>query len=149
MAIGPDGNLYVANASSGANNIVEFNGLTGAPIGTFATGLNGPTALRDDSLDGNFYATNFGNFSGNTVSKIAGSGPTEGTVLGTFGSGHALPTSLAIDGTGDIYVGEFGAGAVNKYDASGNLLSSGAVSSTGGISLRRMAVYWRPASFPI
>jgi DNA-binding beta-propeller fold protein YncE len=134
MAFGPDGNLYVANSSAGANNIVEFNGATGAPIGTFASGLNGPTALRYNSFDGNFYTTNFGNFAGNTVSKIAASGPTAGTVLGTFGSGHALPTSLAIDGTGNVYVGEFGAGAVNKYDASGNLLSTGTVGSTGGIS---------------
>jgi hypothetical protein len=130
MAYGPDGNLYVANASSGANNIVEFNGLTGAPIGTFASGLNGPTALRYDSHDGNFYATNFGNFTGNTVSKIN----TSGTVLGTFGSGHALPTSLAIDGTGNIYVGEFGLGAVNKFDSSGNLLAQGIVNAAGGVS---------------
>ena len=29
MAFGPDGNLFVANSSAGANNIVEFNGATG------------------------------------------------------------------------------------------------------------------------
>jgi DNA-binding beta-propeller fold protein YncE len=130
MAYGPDGNLYVANASAGANNIVEFNGLTGAPMGTFATGLNGPTAVRYDSHDGNFYTTNFGNFAGNTVSQIN----TAGTVLGNFGSGHALPTSLAIDNTGNVYVGEFGAGVVNKYDSSGTLQATGTVNSTGGIS---------------
>lgn len=130
MAYGPDGNLYVANASAGANNIVEFNGQTGAPIGTFASGLNGPTGLRYDSLDGNFYATNFGNFGGNTVSKISSSG----AVLGNFGSGHQLPTSIAVDGGGNIYVGEFGAGAVKKFDATGNLLASGSVGATGGLS---------------
>lgn len=130
MAYGPDGNLYVANASAGANNILEFNGLTGAPLGTFVSGLNGPTALRYNSHDGNFYTTNFGNFTGNTVSKISAAG----AVLGNFGSGHALPTSVAIDNTGNVYVGEFGGGAVNKYDASGTLQTSGTVNSTGGIS---------------
>src|SRR5262249_34262224 len=130
MAYGPDGNLYVANASAGANNIVEFNGQTGAAIGTLASGLNGPTGLRYDSFDGNFYATNFGNFGGNTVSKISSSG----TVLGNFGSGHALPTSIAIDTDGNIYVGEFGAGAVKKFDATGILLATGTVGATGGLS---------------
>ena len=81
-------------------------------------------------LDGNFYATNFGNFAGNTVSKISSTG----AVLGNFGSGHALPTSIAIDGTGNIYISEFGAGAVNKYDSGGNLLASGSVGAAGGIS---------------
>src|SRR5262249_55759447 len=59
MAFGPDGNLYVADASAGANNILKFNGQTGAPLGVFASGLNGPTALRYDAIDGNFYTTNF------------------------------------------------------------------------------------------
>ena len=130
MAYGPDGNLYVANASNGANNIVEFNGLTGAPMGTFVSGLNGPTGLRYDSFDGNFYATNFGNFGGNTVSKIS----TSGTLLGNFGSGHALPTSIAIDGSGSIYIGEFGQGAVKKFDQAGNLLASGTIGAAGGLS---------------
>ena len=130
MAYGPDGNLYVANASLGANDIVEFDGQTGAPLGTFATGLNGPTGLRYDSIDGNFYATNFGNFAGNTVSKINAAG----TVLGNFGTGHALPTSIAIDPTGNVYIGEFGSGAVNKYAANGALLATGSVPATGGIS---------------
>jgi Dockerin type I domain len=130
MAYGPDGNLYVANASLGANDIVKFDGQTGAPLGTFATGLNGPTGLRYDSIDGNFYATNFGNFAGSTVSKINAAG----TVLGNFGTGHALPTSIAIDPTGNIYIGEFGSGAVNKYAANGALLATGSVPATGGIS---------------
>jgi DNA-binding beta-propeller fold protein YncE len=130
MAIGPDGNLYVANASAGANNILKFNGQTGAPLGVFASGLNGPTALRYDSVDGNFYTTNFGNFAGTTVSKINSAG----TVLGTFGTGHNLPTSLAVDGTGNIYVGEFGTGTVNKYDPTGNLLATGTVPSVGNLS---------------
>ena len=130
MAYGPDGNLYVANATAGANNIVEFNGQTGASIGVFASGLNGPTGLRYDSLDGNFYATNFGNFAGNTVSRIN----TSGMVLGNFGSGHQLPTSIAIDTGGNIYVGEFGAGAVKKFNAAGSLLATGTVGATGGLS---------------
>jgi DNA-binding beta-propeller fold protein YncE len=86
--------------------------------------------LRYDSFDGNFYATNFGNFGGNTVSRIN----TSGTVLGSFGSGHALPTSIAIDPGGNIYVGEFGAGAVKKFDPTGNLLATGSVGATGGLS---------------
>jgi DNA-binding beta-propeller fold protein YncE len=130
MAYGPDGNLYVANATYGANNIVEFNGLTGAPIGTFVSGLNGPTGLRYDAFDGNFYAANFGSFSGNTVSKIS----TSGTVLGNFGTGHQSPTSVAVDGGGNIYVSEFGAGQVKKFDATGNLLATGSVGATGGLS---------------
>ena len=130
MAIGPDGNLYVANASAGANNIVKFNGQTGATLGTFVSGLNGPTGLRYDSHDGNFYAANFGNFAGTTVSQIN----TSGTVLGPFGSGHALPTSIAIDTTGNVYIGEFGLGAVNKYNPNGTLLATGTVGATGGLS---------------
>ncbi|HEY2761352.1 MAG TPA: dockerin type I domain-containing protein, partial [Pirellulales bacterium] len=130
MTYGPDGNLYVANATVGANDIVEFNGLTGAPMGTFAAGLNGPTGLRYNSADGNFYATNFGSFAGNTVSKISSAGD----VLGNFGSGHSLPTSIAIDGAGNIYVSEFGTGSVNKYDPGGSLLASGSVGAAGGIS---------------
>lgn len=130
MAYGPDGNLYVVNASAGANNIAEFNGQTGAPMGVFASGLNGPTGLRYDPFDGNFYVANFGNFTGTTVSKISSAG----TVLGNFGSGHSLPTSLAIDSSGNIYVGEFGAGAVKKFGPTGNLLATGPVGSPGGLS---------------
>jgi hypothetical protein len=132
LAYGPDGNLYVSNASAGANNIVKFDGQTGAPLGVFASGLNGPTGLRynNNPLDPSFYAANFGNFAGNTVSKI---NATTG-VATNFGSGHALPTSIAVDGSGNVYVGEFGLGGVNKYDSTGAPLTSGTVGATGGVS---------------
>jgi MYXO-CTERM domain-containing protein len=133
MAYGPDGNLYIANSSSGANNIVKFNGQTGAALGVFASSLNGPTGLRYNGNPGdpNFFTTNFGSFSGTTVSKI---NATTG-IPANFGSGHALPTSIEVDGSGNVYVGEFGLGLVNKYNAAGTLLTqSGPVGATGGIS---------------
>ncbi|HEY2893150.1 MAG TPA: PEP-CTERM sorting domain-containing protein, partial [Pirellulales bacterium] len=104
-----------------------------APLGVFASGLNGPTGLRYNGNPGdpNFFTTNFGSFSGTTVSKINAN-----TAAATdFGSDHHLPTSIELDGSGNVYVGEFGLGLVKKYNSAGTLLAtSGPVGATGGIS---------------
>lgn len=73
------GNLFVASA--GANEVVEFNGATGAYVQTFVTagsgGLSGPTAL-DFGPDGNLYVTSFND---DSIKRYDGS---NGAFIDTF-----------------------------------------------------------------
>src|SRR5262249_10577355 len=54
VALGPDGNIYVAVHNT--NQIVRFNGTTFAPMGAFISGLSGPVGLNFGP-DGNLFVT--------------------------------------------------------------------------------------------
>ena len=96
MRYGPDGNLYVS--SLGSNQVLEFNGKTGAFVKVFAQGpqLNSPTDLRFGP-DGNLYVANL---AGNSVAVFnAQTGQPVVTPAGNgiFATGGNLssPTSLS------------------------------------------------------
>lgn len=112
MAFGPDGNLYVA--SSGADAVMRYDGLTGESMGAFVHGGPGCSALAFGP-DGNIYtachATNevrcydgkTGRFLGVAV-PAGGAHPLEGPTGITFGPG------------GNLFVASFRNSAVYAYD---------------------------------
>lgn len=119
ITFGPDGNLYVANSDSGTEDVLRFNGTTGAFIDTFipngATGLSDPKSIKFGP-DGRFYATNEGN---DSVEVFNG---TTGAYIGTFvtsGSGGLNEPMDMVFAGNSLFVlsGDDGSEAVHRYDA--------------------------------
>ncbi len=117
MAMDSSGNIWVANTV--ANTIVEFTQLQlavgGAPAPTVtlsstANSLDSPFSLAFDR-SGDLWVANGGPGTGSVVEftpgQLAASGaPTPGVTITTNGSGSiAVPTSLAFDGRGDLWIG--------------------------------------------
>lgn len=84
------------------------------------TVLNSPEAVVDDALAidsrGNLYGSNF---FGDSVYKITPSGE-----VSVFVSGLANPNGLAFDRQGHLFIAEFSASIIHKYDKDGNLIKS-------------------------
>ena len=112
VAVGPDGNLYVADFGI---SIININGTTvykvtpEGDVSVFATGLTGPSGNTVDA-EGNLYQSNF---AANTISRITPEG-----VVSTFADGEedgvAGPGGLAIDSAGDVYVANCNNNSVAK-----------------------------------
>ncbi|MEL6812230.1 MAG: T9SS type A sorting domain-containing protein [Bacteroidota bacterium] len=92
---------------------------------TVTTFLDDPSADVDDDMEfdasGNLYGSNF---AGDTVYKI----DTDGNAS-VFVDGIANPNGIAIDSSGNVFVVEYSAGMIHKYNSSGGLLESYAVGS--------------------
>ena len=97
VAIGPNGNLYVANfASSGSISEITPSGT----ISTFASGFDYPLGIAFDNA-GNLYVanSNFGGTGTASISKVTPSG-----VVSTFVSlGSYYPAAIAFDSTGNLF----------------------------------------------
>ena len=109
VALGPDGNLYVADETKG--NVQVF-GLDGNYIRAL-TGFSGPTDIKFDK-GGNFYVANFDT---NQIVKMS----TSGVVALRISASR--PRGLAIDPDGNVYAANFVGSVVYKFDPSGGLLS--------------------------
>jgi kumamolisin len=134
LAIDSSGNLYVAD--SGNNSIRKIVTSTGA-VSTLASGFKQPQSVRVDA-SGTVFVADTGN---DVIRKIATSG-TVSTVAGRSGfagyvnaSGTSArfnqPQSIAVDGSDNIYVADFGNEVIRK------ITSAGAVSTyagTGGVA---------------
>ena len=118
LAIGPDGNVYVASYTS--NSVFRFNGVTGAALGAFAgpaSGLLGPRGMAFGP-DGKLYVASSGN------NQVLRYDPASGNALGGFTSGAALdaPIGLTFGADDHLYVGT-ALPSVLKFDgASGQYL---------------------------
>lgn len=101
--------LYVSNY--GDNTIHKFSS-TGADLGVFATGVNGPTGMAFDG-SGNLYVTSF---NASTVLELS---PT-GTLLQTLTSpGLNSPDGLVIDGSGRILVSNRSLDTIEAFSSTG------------------------------
>lgn len=109
IAVGPDGNFYVAGFDS--NNIVSY-AADGSYLGVFSAHgqLNNPSGLAWGG-DGNLYVANYG---GNNILRIDAGG----TFIDIWGAGGTLngPEALAFSPDGDLYVSSSGNNQVVMFD---------------------------------
>jgi DNA-binding beta-propeller fold protein YncE len=108
-----NGDLYVA--SQGTNQIIEYNGLTGAFVQTFVSGGAGGISLPNGLTlgpDGNLYVATQGSDS------ILTHDGTTGAFLATFtsgpSSGLSAPSDLVFEANGNLLVAG-GSGDVLSY----------------------------------
>jgi hypothetical protein len=114
VAFGPDGNLYVADATHGA--VLRYNPVTGGLIGTFVSagsGLSQPNGMTFGP-DGNLYVSDFANglvkFNGSTGAFM------NANPNGPSGALWGMDVKFGPDG--NIYVSDVNSGAVLKYNGS-------------------------------
>ncbi|HEX8878067.1 MAG TPA: hypothetical protein VF777_15065 [Phycisphaerales bacterium] len=114
LAYGSDNNLYVADANNA--RILKFNGVTGAPMGTFAMGGMQRAGYCAFGPDGKLYVCSSGD---NAVHRYD---PTTGAHLGAFAmatgaaAGMVYPAGLAWVGN-TMYVAGFQSNRVYTFDA--------------------------------
>jgi WD40 repeat protein len=133
ITLGPDKNIYVANTDN--NNVLKFNGTTGAFIGKFVTdssgGLSGPRGVVFGP-DGNLYV------SSSTSNQVLEYDGTTGAFIAAFvsaGSGGLMnPRGLVFGPDGNLYVSSFFTGDVFRYNGStGAFMDDFIPAGTGGL----------------
>jgi sugar lactone lactonase YvrE len=144
MVFGPDGNLYVSDR--GAQTVDRFEGPTGPNPGSSlpAAGQSGANFLAPQSgglsgpidlifgPDGNLYVDSTNDpATGDTVSPTANLGVLEyngttgafiKTFVGSGANGFQIPRGLAFDQEGRLYVGDWGSGAILRFDSQVNFI---------------------------
>ena len=65
MALGDGSDLFVASENTGT--VLRYNWRTGAYMGVFASGLNGPGGLLFDQASNTLYVSEFGNYDGHQI----------------------------------------------------------------------------------
>ena len=108
LAIGPNGNLYVANYLT--HTVVEFAAGSTSLVATYTNGLDSPRAMAFDS-SGNLYVAN--EF-GLTVAEFA-AGTT--SLVASYPIGNSDAVALAFDSSGNLYVAKILAATVEKFAA--------------------------------
>lgn len=151
LDVDSNGNVYVADAdndlireisSSGTvSTLAGTAGVTGSTnaIGTSAS-FNSPYGVAVDS-SGNVYVTDRANelirkiTSGGVVTTLAGSG-TAGFTNGTgTGASFTNPIGVAVDSSGNVYIGDTGNNVIRKITSAGvvtTLAGSGTAGSANG-----------------
>jgi hypothetical protein len=151
LAADTAGNLYIADTGNDtirvyrAGNVVTLAGSPQVAGSTDATGaaasFNGPTAVAVGT-DGTVYVADTGN---DTVRKITTAGVvttlagSAGQPGGTDGTGSAArfnaPAGIAVDGSGNVYVGDSGNNAVRKVTPAGVVTTLATVAGVGGLAI--------------
>jgi sugar lactone lactonase YvrE len=110
-SIGPDGNLYQSSLSAGAVMRVDSQGA----VTTFASGFSGGVIGNNFDSQGNLFVNTCGN---NRVSRVDTAGNTT-----IFASGFPLncPNGITVDDDDNVYVVNFGNGAVIKITPNGQM----------------------------
>lgn len=123
LAIGTNGNLYVADASNAI--IREINTVTDM-VSTFAGGFIAPNGLAFDAL-GNLYVADPGT---NKITKITPDKYITPLAGGTLGSSNGIgaearfnyPTGVAVDLDGHLYVADYGNNTIRKVNITGYII---------------------------
>jgi sugar lactone lactonase YvrE len=113
LTFGPDDNLYVGNGPAG--NVVKVNGVTGAPIGIFASGLSEPVDM-EFGPNGHLYVLNGGT---GLISELSG---VDGSVVQLFGGSLVSPHGMAFRPNGNLLVTSTGSDRVIEFDNTGGLI---------------------------
>lgn len=112
LAFSPhNGNLYVAGNNTGT--VMQYNGNTGALVGTVASGLGATYGLAFGPHNALYVTSN--NYHNVTIIPLSGGSP---TYLGIGSPWY--PTGIAFDDNGDMYVAGYGPSTTdtepNKHD---------------------------------
>nr|MCH9653497.1 hypothetical protein [Planctomycetota bacterium] len=142
LAFGPDGNLYVASADSG--QILRYDGQTGSIIGSgiFASGggLVEPRfiAFGPGSAPGipDLYVADTG-FLRDRILRFDGlTGAYIEDFVDRFEGGMGVPSGIAFDPSGNLYVASFSTNEILKFDSNGDVVPGGPfiAAGTGGLA---------------
>ncbi len=108
LAPAADPDLYVANSND--NSVTVYAHGSKRLLRRISQGINRPTALAFDG-SGNLYVTNAGcpvSCSPYVPSTVTVYAPGKTSVLRTISQGIYVPTALAFDGSGKLYVANYG-----------------------------------------
>jgi DNA-binding beta-propeller fold protein YncE len=135
IAVGPDGNVYVAGRDS--NDILKYDGTSGALLSTFvASGsgsLDGPHDIAFGP-DGNLYVAS--GFNGEVLRYDGSTGAFLSTFVGTGIGGLGFPHGLTFGPDGNLYVGDRDGNDVLRYDGkTGHFLGTFVAPGSGGLSV--------------
>ncbi len=127
IAVGPNGNIYVADGSRFHDRILEFNSKH-EYLGQFGSAGSGPAQFNQiggiavNPLSGDLYVSDSGN---DRVQVLSAAGVYE-TQFGSHGSGNGqlwYPTGVALDSSGDVWVLDNYNDRAEEFSASGQYLN--------------------------
>lgn len=167
VAVDASGNVYVADMNNhtirvvtpagAATTIAGSPGLSGTANGTGgAARFNGPTGVALDAA-GNLYVADTGNSAirlvgpGGAVSTFAGLPGQGGSADGLVGSARfAFPTGVAVDASGNVYVGDTNNGTIRRISlgvVSTLAGTAGQIGSADGAGVA--ARFWAPSGLAV
>jgi glucose/arabinose dehydrogenase len=122
IAVGPNGDVYVADQNN--NAVYRFDN-TGAFLGTFiSTGLFEPTGLAFGP-DGNLYVANLGSGNNSYISGFDSSGnPVDATPFVPSSTGLFDPAAIAFGPDGNLYIADSSNDALDKVILSTGFFST-------------------------
>ncbi len=127
IAVGPSGNVYVADGSRFHDRILEFNS-EHQYLGQFGSPGSGPGQFNQiggiaiNPISGDLYVSDSGN---DRVQQFSPEGVYE-TQFGSFGSGNGqlwYPSGIALDSSGDVWVLDNYNGRMEEFSPSGAYLT--------------------------
>jgi len=132
MSLDLSGNLYAAGTGASALTKLTLTGTSYVASTVTIAGVAAPQAsvvdrsgniFVADKTTASVYEVAAETVNGNSLPGTNGALPNS-TQLVTVATGLSSPTSLAIDGYGNIYIGDSGAGSIFRVDASSGVMTT-------------------------